>query len=181
SFLICRWFFMEYLYFYMLSLFGFPDGGVDFWRPLTAISIMTLLMFMIVRTLYTRRLDGRLVKVVYTAYFVVLVYSLLLKNVGLQGVNLNLISFIKDAIFIDPKVPLLNLLIFIPSGTLFKFKYKNIGLFIIAIIAVEVGQNVFHLGFFDIGDIVINTIGFIIGNMIHDSLIGQRIIQSIRK
>ncbi|MGC4441691.1 VanZ family protein, partial [Streptococcus suis] len=72
--------------------------GVDFWRPLTAISIMTLLMLMIVRTLYTRRLDGRLVKVVYTAYFVVLVYSLLLKNVGLQGVNLNLISFIKDAI-----------------------------------------------------------------------------------
>lgn len=181
SFFICRWFFMEYLYFYLLSLFGFPVGGVDFWRPLVAILIMTILVFTIVRALYTKRLSGILVRVIYVAYFIVLVYSLLLKNFGLQGVNFNLISFIKDAILIDPKVPLLNVLIFIPLGALFKFKYKNVGLFMGTIIALETMQYVFHLGFFDIGDVITNTVGFIIGNMIRDSLIGKKIIHSIKK
>ena len=49
------------------------------------------------------------------------------------------------------------------------------------IIALETMQYVFHLGFFDIGDVITNTVGFIIGNMIRDSLIGKKIIHSIKK
>ena len=51
----------------------------------------------------------------------------------------------------------------------------------VTIIALETVQYIFHLGFFDIGDVITNTIGFIIGNMIRDSLIGKKIIQNIKK
>ncbi|MBZ2110803.1 VanZ family protein [Streptococcus infantis] len=181
SFLVCRWFFMEYLYFYFTSIFGFPESGVDFWRPLFAILIISFILFTIVRSLYTHKLDIRLVKIIYLLYFFVLLYSLLFKNLGIQGINLNLISFIKDSIFIDSKVPLLNILIFIPLGALFGFKYKNISIFFFGVVSLEVIQYIFHLGFFDVGDIFTNTIGFIIGNMIYDSKIGKKIIQTIKR
>lgn len=65
-------------------------------------------------------------------------------------------------------------LFFIPLGALFEFKY--IGVFIIAIIALETAQYLFHLGFFDIGDIITNTIGFKIGNIAHHSLNRRKIV-----
>lgn len=181
SFLICRWFFMEYLYFYFISILGFPVGGIDFWRPLFAILIMSFVLFAVFRTLYTNKLDIRLVKIIYVLYFVVLIYSLLFKNVGLQGANFDLVSFVKDSIFIDAKAPLLNILIFVPAGALFSFKYRRIVLFLSSIIALEVIQYIFHLGFFDVGDIFTNVIGFIVGNMFHDSVAGKKIIKYIKK
>lgn len=45
-----------------------------------AVLIMTLLAFTIIRALYTKRFNSRLVKVIYLAYFIVLVYSLLKKH-----------------------------------------------------------------------------------------------------
>lgn len=181
SFLICRWFFMSYLYHYFINFFGFPAGGVDFWRPLSAILIMTIVLFTIGRLLYVGKLDTRLVRLNYVFYFLVLTYSLLFKNVGLQGINLNLLIFIKDSIFIDPVVLLINILIFIPLGALFSYKYKYIGLFILTIILLEAGQYLFSLGFFDVGDIVTNTVGFVIGNLIHDSVRGKKVAQKIKR
>ena len=180
SFLICRWFFMEYLYFQFISIFGFPTGGSDFWRPLFIILILTLFLFTFLRASYTHRLDTRLIRISYFLYCLILVYSLLFKNLGIQGVNFNLVEFIKDSLLIDSTIPLLNIIIFIPIGGLFKFNFKTVMRFIFFITIIETSQYVFHLGFFDIGDIFTNTIGFIIGNNIHDSRLGKKIIHYIK-
>ncbi|MBF9653766.1 VanZ family protein, partial [Streptococcus pseudopneumoniae] len=65
-------------------------------------------------------------------------------------------------------------------GGLFKFNFKTVMRFIFFITIIETSQYVFHLGFFDIGDIFTNTIGFIIGSNIHDSRLGKKIIHYIK-
>ncbi|WP_155962459.1 VanZ family protein [Streptococcus ruminantium] len=180
SFLICRWIFMDFFYFYIISIFGFPASGIDFWRPLTIILVMSFILFTFLRAIYTKRISPTAAKMIYILYFVTLLYALLFKNIGVRGFNFNIITFLLDAFTIDSTVPLLNVLIFIPLGTLFSLDYKKILLFISVISAVEVAQYLFSLGFFDVGDIFTNTIGFVIGTFIRDTKIGKKVISMIR-
>lgn len=50
---------------------------------------------------------------------------------------------------------------------------EKITLFIGAILIIEVSQYAFSLGFFDLGDILPNTNGFVLGNFIGRSVIGR--------
>lgn len=174
---LCRWFFMNYIYFYAISIFGFPESGMDFWRPFSAIMILSFTVFTIARVIYTKKINPIFVKTVYVFYFIILLYALLFKNInfGVREINLNLFSFLYDTVTIDAKVPLLNVLIFVPLGALFQFSYKNLGLFTLCIIIIEATQYFFYLGFFDIGDIITNILGIVIGHLIHDSFLGKKI------
>ncbi|MCR8967660.1 VanZ family protein [Streptococcus zalophi] len=175
SFVFCRWIFMDFFYFPFISIFGFPESGIDFWRPLSVIIILTFILFTILRTFYTKAISSLSVKLIYFFYVIILIYSLLFKNIGIRGFNFNLLSFISDTLTIDATVPILNILIFIPLGILFSMKSKNIIIFLLTITIIEVSQYFFYLGFFDIGDIITNVLGFIIGNLIHDSFLGEKI------
>lgn len=180
SLFICRWIFMDYFYFEFISIFGFPASGVDFWRPISIILIMSFVLFTLTRIIYTQKINLTSIKIIYVLYIIILIYALLFKNFGVRGINLNILSFISDTINIDSKTPILNILIFIPLGALFKFDYKKLIIFIIAIFIVEAIQYLFSLGFFDVGDILTNTIGFIIGNTLHDSQIGKKVLNIIK-
>ncbi|MGT2911120.1 hypothetical protein ACVR1I_05340 [Streptococcus cameli] len=57
SFLILRWIFMNFLYNRFVSIFGFPASGVDFWRPLGAILLLTLVFFVSIRLLYKGKIN----------------------------------------------------------------------------------------------------------------------------
>lgn len=76
---------------------------------------------------------------------------------------------------------LLNILILILLGALFNRRYKTILFFLIAILIVESTQYYLWLVFFDVGDIVTNMFGFILGNLINDSKLGRKIIIFIKK
>ena len=86
---------------------------------------------------------------------------------GLKGIELNIFNSFKD--WFDDSYSLIvsiaNILMFVPMGFFFKDKNKKISIFIMlfCIITCEGIQYIFSLGFFDIGDIVLNLIGFIIG------------------
>ncbi|MEQ7172523.1 VanZ family protein, partial [Enterococcus innesii] len=77
-------------------------------------------------------------------------------------------------------VVLLNIVMFIPNGFLFKFNKKNLLLFILVIFLVEISQYVFALGIFDFGDIFTNTCGFIIGSAISETPLFSNFKEKIR-
>lgn len=180
SFFICRWFYMNYVYFYAIGIIGFSNNGVDFWRPLIAILILTVILFTLFRTIYTKRLSLKIVILLYILYFSVLFFMLFLKSPGIRGYNINIISYLHDIFTVDSLVPLFNILMFIPLGTLFKFDYKNIAVFILFIFLCEIIQYVLKVGIFDIGDIFLNTIGFLVGSMLHDTKLFKHIMTFIR-
>lgn len=181
SFLVCRWFFMTYLYGYMINWFGFPSSGVDIVRPLLVILGMTFILFFVIRSFYTGKLNPIFLRFCYSLYIVLLVCGLFLKNSGVRGFNISLVAFLKDMISIDMVVPFINLLLFLPLGILFSLKWKTVVNFILLVFLIEVVQYLFYLGFFDVGDIVTNTLGFVLGNALHTSRLGQKIREGLGK
>lgn len=180
SFLICRWFYMNYVYFYSIGIIGFSSSGVDFWRPLIAILILTIILFTLSRVIYTKKLSLKLVNFLYILYFAVLFFMLFLKSPGVQGFNINLMSFIHDTFTVGSLVPLFNIFMFVPLGLLFKFNYKTIALFVLSITLSEALQYLLKVGIFDIGDILLNTIGFLVGSVLRDTKIINNIIRFIK-
>lgn len=180
SFLVVRWIFMNYLYFYTLGIIDFPSSGNDFWRILVIILIISFTVFNAFRILYTKRISKINVIILYILYFLSLFYLLFLKNIGLRGVNVDIIKFIIDSLTVDALVPMFNVLMFIPFGSLFKFSFKKIGIFLILVFGVECIQYIFYLGIFDTGDIFTNVIGFILGNILYDSKFGVKIRELIK-
>ncbi|OJG26090.1 hypothetical protein RR47_GL000888 [Enterococcus columbae DSM 7374 = ATCC 51263] len=180
SFLICRWFYMNFVYFYAIGIIGFANSGVDFWRPLIMILILTIILFLCIRTVYTRQLSLKLIILLYVIYFLGIFFVLFLKSRGVQGLNLNVVTYFKDMASIDFLVPLFNLLMFVPLGLLFKLNYKNILLFIAFIFFCEVLQYSLKVGVFDIGDLLLNTLGFIFGLLVSCSKCGNYVKKWIK-
>lgn len=63
----------------------------------------------------------------------------------------------------------------------FSFSWKKLSLFVGAILLVEACQFFFSLGFFDLGDILLNTSGFALGNFLGQSAIAQSFKNRIQK
>ncbi|HFI0116310.1 TPA: VanZ family protein [Streptococcus suis] len=70
---------------------------------------------------------------------------------------------------------------FCPLGCFFSFSWKKLSLFAGAILLVEACQFFFSLGFFDLGDILLNTSGFALGNLLGQSAIAQSFKNRIQK
>ena len=115
----------------------------------------------------------------YTLYFLILFYALFLKNIGRQGFSLDLQSFTYNWIYGDKLVPTMNIIMFIPLGFLCKLSWKHVAYFTLAIGLVEGSQYLFHLGIFDLGDILTNLLGFIIGSYLLETALGKWVVRHI--
>ena len=115
----------------------------------------------------------------YVLYFLILFYTLFLKNVGRQGFSLDLQSFTYNWIYGDKLVPTMNIIMFIPLGFLCKLSWKHVAYFTLAISLVEGSQYLFHLGIFDLGDILTNLLGFIIGSYLLETALGKWVVRHI--
>ena len=73
----------------------------------------------------------------------------------------------------------MNLLMFIPLGLLFSSRMSNLLLCLIALFSVESIQYFEHLGIFDLGDIVLNMLGLLVGTAIHQLPQFQTLIKKI--
>lgn len=124
--------------------------------------VLTSLLYM----LLTRRIYKYIVYILYTGYFLSLVYFLFFKTIGVQGVSLNPLSFVQEIRYGDDWVALMNILYFIPLGWLCS-KKLHLCTTLIALMSVECIQYIFHLGIFDLGDIVANMIGVSIGYLVY--------------
>lgn len=156
------WFYMGYLaqYVHYISNYGFN------FETLLNLSIVVLLshfIYAFFKLLLTGHLKRQTVRLLYIIYFVALFFLLFLKNIGMQGLTLNPFSFVQELYWGSHFVPIMNLLMFIPLGLLFKPRISNLLLSLIALFGVESIQYFAHLGVFDLGDIVLNMLGILIG------------------
>lgn len=176
SFFVSRWFFMEFLYPFSMSFFP-ASGSVDFVIPLIQIWLITFYLYLFVQSFISGFFPKWAIYIFYIIYCLLLIYLLFFKNIGIQGIEWNPLMFIQDLL---SAVVLLNIVMFVPSGFLFKFNKKNLLLFILIIFLVEISQYVFALGVFDFGDIFTNTCGFIIGSALSETLLFSNFKEKIR-
>ncbi|HFD0794073.1 TPA: VanZ family protein [Streptococcus suis] len=155
SFLLCRWLFMTFLFYQFSNIFM----TIDFWPTLAAILLMTGFCFTLFRLVYKPHISRLTLWFFYACYGLLLVYLLFFKSMGVRGVNWNLLSTFSQDLFLNPTILVFNLLLFLPLGLLFSFSWKKLSLFVGAILLVEACQFFFSLGFFDLGDILLNTSG----------------------
>ena len=176
SFLIARWIFMDYLYNYSMTFFSRTRAN-DFIIPLILILIITLFLYLFLQSFFSKRIPRWSAYLFYAIYLPLLVFILFFKSIGIYGIELNPLMFLSDFFSM---VVFLNLILFIPLGFLVPLTKKNISSFIIFITLVEISQYVFHLGFFDFGDIVTNTCGFIFGSYLAGTPLGLKFKKMIR-
>ncbi|HEM3203780.1 TPA: VanZ family protein [Streptococcus suis 8830] len=169
SFLFCHWLFMTFLFYQFSTIFMM----IDFWPTLAAILLMTGFCFTLFRLVYKPHISRLTLWFFYACYGLLLVYLLFFKSIGVRGVNWNLLSTFSQDLFLNPTILVFNLLLFLPLGLLFSFSWKKLSLFVGAILLVEACQFFFSLGFFDLGDILLNTSGFALGNLLGQSAIAQ--------
>lgn len=82
--------------------------------------------------------------------------------------SINLIPFKANPIVNGMRETLINLLLFVPLGMYLKFIFKNnkfssVSIIILLTIGFEILQYILHIGVSDITDIIMNTLGGIIG------------------
>ncbi|MFM0683436.1 VanZ family protein [Streptococcus suis] len=177
SFLFCRWLFMTFLFYQFSTIFM----TVDFLPSLTAILLMTGVCFTLFRLVYKPGISRLTLLFFYGCYGFLLLYLLFFKGMGVRGVNWDLLSTFSQDLFLNPAILVFNLLLFLPLGLLFSFSWKKLSLFVGAILLVEAYQFFFSLGFFDLGDILLNTSGFALGNFLGQSAIAHSFKNRIQK
>ncbi|MGQ7407561.1 VanZ family protein [Streptococcus suis] len=177
SFLLCRWLFMTFLFYQFTTIF--MTG--DFWPALAAVLLMTGFCFTLFRLVYQPEISRLALWFFYACYGLLLVYLLFFKSIGVQAVNWNFLATFTQDLFVNPAIVVFNFLLFLPFGLLFSFSWKKLSLFVGAILLVEACQFFFSLGFFDLGDILLNTSGFVLGNFLGQSAMAQAFKNRIQK
>lgn len=163
SFLFWRWFFMTYLYFDFVSITGF----YSFLPSLLAILFLTVPTVIILQFFYRPKIAKASLFLLYGIYAVAVIYLLFFKYFGnaYSSYNFDLLAYFRVDLLHNPTV-LFNFLLFIPLGFLFKPSLKNLLFFLLFIVTVEAAQYFFSLGIFDVGDILVNTLGFYCGSLL---------------
>lgn len=172
--------FTRYFYWYATRLFAQGNLPIPeiFITPFVVTLIVTCL-FLLLRPLYSRELRQSALILIYTVYALALLFGLFGKNVGLKGFNLSIATSLQD-LYYDKITVFLNAIMFIPLGLLFKPALKNSLLFLAFILCVEFSQYHFALGYFDIGDLIINSMSFLVGNLIGTSTLGRYVKSHIQ-
>ncbi|MCL2756905.1 MAG: VanZ family protein [Coriobacteriia bacterium] len=135
--------------------------------------LFCVLFFINVYQLMGNRIPRLLIRIDAIAYLLGLFAIVMLKSRWMQGVNLDILDLYAQ-LYWEPLQVVFNILFFIPLGALI-FRYiksplKAFPLALGIIVLIEILQFVFHSGFTDIVDVVMNMLGFAIGYMTFDIL-----------
>lgn len=124
--------------------------------------ILAFIIYFAIKWIEDGKINYKYVNFIYFIYFVFLIYGLTFSRVKLNynpAYNLNLIEILDQPIIIT----LINFILFIPLGTYVKeFKYKFL-IILLAPISIELIQLISKTGIFDIGDIILNALGGLLG------------------
>ncbi len=163
SFAFSSWFYEHYLMTYTHYISSY---GISFTLTLNTIItlILTYFTFILMHLVYTKKITSLTVAVFYFIYFMILIYVILLKNIGIQGYSFNPLSFISDFTSGSRFVTIMNLVMLIPLGFLFRPSKENFILAFFGLLTIEIAQYVFHLGIFDLGDVTLNFLSIGIGH-----------------
>lgn len=178
SFAFSSWFYEHYLMTYTHYI---SSDGVLFTLALNTIItlILTYFTFILMHLVYTKKITSLTVAVSYFIYFMILIYVILLKNISIQGYSFNPLSFISDFTSGSRFVPIMNLVMFITLGFLFRPSKENFILPFFGLLTIETAQYVFHLGIFNLGDVTLNLLSIGIGTMLHQTALRKWLSQHI--
>ena len=118
------------------------------------ILIQGLFIYSCFKLIANKKMDKYTSLTIWISYFTILSFILFIRLSGNRGFNINVLSIIKE-IQSDPLYVftiILNIIIFIPLGYLFKNKqmWKSILVFCVIFLCVEIIQYIFKVGSFDI-------------------------------
>ena len=168
SLIFWSWLYMRFFYAYVAVVFYKNQPEWNLLIPASIILTLTAISSLFIRGLYSRHIPRWQIVASYALYFLILFYALFLKNIGRQGFSLDLQSFTYNWIYGDKLV-----------GFLCKLSWKHVAYFALAIGLVEGSQYLFHLGIFDLGDILTNLLGFIIGSYLLETALGKWVVRHI--
>lgn len=173
--LICWWTILQLLYndsftslvsvFQTIGIDPFSGGPM----PALAIGVLCLLLFGLLFQLFTNNLNVPYFTCAGLLYLLVLALVLFGKSKGIQEISLDP-SDIFNQVIQYPTSVLLNIVLFIPVGLVVFRKCKKTFIavicFILVDICIEAIQYLFALGIADIDDVILNTMGFLMGYLI---------------
>lgn len=169
-FFIIRFIYMNVLYQYTMTMFYSiyykTNPKNDFFFVLSIMLFLTYISTTFVYQIIKGGLKKSFTYFFYFSYFISLIYFLFFKTIGISEYNFNILNIFYDLLYGDALVLLMNIVFFIPLGFIFKLNKKNSIIFITSIFIVELIQVTFTLGIFDIVDIILNYIGFVIGTVL---------------
>ena len=164
-FYINRLFFLFFC-FTILDHFFIPQYITDYGR-ITFRLFISYIIFIFIKWLLHKEIHVKYFKIIYILYFLLLVslsLSRVAYNSNVNNINLR-IGYFKDS----SKIILLsNIAMYFPIGLFIKkfFPFKaayDILFFTLYILAIEILQYILKVGYFDINDILLNLLSFIIG------------------
>lgn len=169
-FFIIRFIYMNVLYQYTMTMFYSiyykTNPKNDFFFVLSIMLFLTYISTTFVYQIIKGGLKKSFIYFFYFSYFISLIYFLFFKTIGISEYNFNILNIFYDLLYGDALVLLMNIVFFIPLGFIFELNKKNSIIFLASIFIVELLQVTFHLGIFDIVDIILNYIGFVIGTVL---------------
>ncbi|MEQ7172895.1 hypothetical protein ABQE02_16435, partial [Enterococcus innesii] len=86
---------MEFLYPFSMSFFP-TSGSVDFVIPLIQILLITFYLYLFVQSFISGFFPKWAIYIFYIIYYLLLIYLLFFKNIGIQGIEWNPLMFIQD-------------------------------------------------------------------------------------
>jgi hypothetical protein len=129
--------------------------------------VQAILTFIILFSILNRKINKISIFAIGVLYLITLVFVLFVRQKGVQGYEFNLVTdyYQWTANSTNILIALMNAILFLPLAYIFKRAKYSIGIIsgIIIITLCEIAQYIFSLGIFDIGDIVLNSFGFIVG------------------
>ena len=135
--------------------------------------ILALAFFIFIKFIINKKVNSKYIDLLFCLYFILILMLTLFKNDnGWTGnINLNPLEVFKDIKSSSNGLILLvgNICMYIPIGIYIEYRFFNkkntlkIGLFLIYIFLIELIQHILKKGVFDIDDIILNLIGFLIG------------------
>lgn len=126
--------------------------------------------------LYNKKVHKHLVTISLFIYFLLLIFILFFKSVGIRGYEWNIFKLLEYLRY-DTIAALINISLFIPLGVFIKkLNIKTLFLLICMLFGVETIQYIFSLGIFDILDILFNFIGLLLGYQLRRFLKSQNIV-----
>ena len=134
---------------------------------ISIVLVQSIIIFIILLGIINNKLDSFSKKLLWLQYFIILLFLLFVRNIGFKGVELNILNSSKSWLSnsYNVVITIANLLMYMPLSLNFTNKNpkKIIPVMLFLIIIFESIQYMLSLGVFDVGDIILNIIGFIIG------------------
>jgi glycopeptide antibiotics resistance protein len=175
-FVICL--FITYIIFYnfvseLLTRFMSPSVSLYLGMMIFATTFLYILTISVIN----KRVRKIHINILGVLYFGIAIGLSFFKTISIySGINLNPFSIIVDFKQYFNHTLLLvvtNTLLYFPLGVFMKLRVKvnNFSLFkrfVLYILIIETMQYILHRGIFDINDIILNTIGFILGVLCSD-------------